>query len=415
MHPGGAECENRIMRKEKYIVERYSEAKGSKKTLVALQVSMHYEENGKRKNIKKSFNLKDYKSPSDAMAAAKAYRDRKAAEIVNKKVEKLPDHYSVDDVAKLIPEYFPYTKGTQVKNEKMYNKYIKPVCGDMMLVDVKQEDILKTMVDCANHCVQGCVGNVRSVWRKIYSIGIQKEIVHKDETMFVETPRSLHETARSNSEQNITEEDFKAFCEYLETYGHYMPWEKAQIYNREMILQMLKVARVAGVRPREVRALRKGDIVFRKDDDGDEYAVIRVRVSEGSSRTEKSTITTTKTRQSKRDIPVFGEVVQLLHDAVNNAPTEYIFAKYNHELFTSTEVSDYLYRVSNQCGIKVYMVLLRKSFAADLYAAGVNPTVIKQLMGHASENMSLNWYSSVGEKELTPAMKKRTELYKKKE
>ena len=59
-----------------------------------------------------------------------------------------------------------------------------------------------------------------------------------------------------------------------------------------------------------------------------------------------------------------------------------------------------LYRVSKSCGIKVYSLLMRKSFSADLYREGVNPAITKRLMGHKKEDMSLNAYASAGKEEL---------------
>ncbi len=83
-----------------------------------------------------------------------------------------------------------------------------------------------------------------------------------------------------------------------------------------------------------------------------------------------------------------------------NTNTDLLFADYDGNPFSSTNFSDYLARVSRSCGIKVYSLLMRKSFSADLYAQGINPAVTKKLMGHKSEDMSLNAYASAGKEEL---------------
>ena len=57
--------------------------------------------------------------------------------------------------------------------------------------------------------------------------------------------------------------------------------------------------------------------------------------------------------------------------------------------------------------IKVYSLLMRKSFLADLYREGVNPAVTKQLMGHKHEDMSLNAYASASDEDAFEAMMNR--------
>ncbi len=82
-------------------------------------------------------------------------------------------------------------------------------------------------------------------------------------------------------------------------------------------------------------------------------------------------------------------------------------AKYDGTPFSTNELSDYLYRVSRSCGIKVYSLLMRKALSADLYREGVNPAVTKKLMGHKKEDMSLNAYATTNKKELLKTTKKR--------
>jgi hypothetical protein len=83
---------------------------------------------------------------------------------------------------------------------------------------------------------------------------------------------------------------------------------------------------------------------------------------------------------------------------------ELIFADYYGIPFSSDFLSDYLYRVSKACGIKVYAGLMRKAFASDNYAAGTNPAAIKKMIGHKNEDMSVNWYASAGDAQIVYAM-----------
>lgn len=410
------------MRKEKYIVERYSTKPGHEEEIVSFQVSMHYKEGDIRKNLKKSFPVSKYRTCSLALKAAVAWRDDHASEIVNKKFVRLPLSYTVDEIYQMVPDYFPLSKATIKKDDKVYKKYIQPEYGGTPIVNIKKQDILSTLVKCAANCVDQHVRNVKTVWHKIYSIAVEIDVLQKDLTQFIKAPRGCHITERRMSEQNITEEDFEKFCEYLEEYGHYMPYEKEKIYNRTMILYMIRLQRITGIRLQEVRAIRKDAVSFQKYRPPGEKdpsktqikAMLSITVSIGSTHNKDLQIIHTKTLKSIRTIPVFGTGVEILKSALNYTKHDLIFAKYDGKPFSTDEVSNYLYRVSNACGIKVYSTLMRKSFSSDLIAGHVDPETVKELMGHESINMSL-YYASANRENLNQTMMKREELYKKKE
>lgn len=403
------------MRKEKYIVERYSSKSGKKKELISLQVCIHFNNNGERKCLTNRFRLADYDTPTDAMNAAKAWRDYMLIEISkhNDMEKYLPCDMTVNDINSYIDEYHKRSKTTMIMHDKLFKKYIKPEYGNKKIVDITKADIYNSLNSCADHCTKMYVRNLKTAWRYIIDIAVQKNILSRNIVDDIVTPKSKRVTERSCVEQNISEEDFEKFCEAFYEYGHYLPDEVDKLYNRDMCLRLIKLLRITGLRSQEARALRKANIEVLKKEDGTKYGYVYVTSSVGSTLEETDIITATKTPQSRRIIPVFGDGVGLLEEIVAKANTEFVFAKYNGNLLTTTEFSDYLNRVSKACGIKVYATLLRKSFAADLYRNGVNPVVTKKLMGHESENMSLNWYATVSDKEVFETMENRAKYYKK--
>ena len=74
-------------------------------------------------------------------------------------------------------------------------------------------------------------------------MAIEKDIVTKDLTQFIKAPKGEHITERQQSEENITEADFQKFCAAMEEYGHYLTHETEKIYNRTIMLMMLKLER----------------------------------------------------------------------------------------------------------------------------------------------------------------------------
>ena len=283
--------------------------------------------------------------------------------------------------------------------------------GSYNIKDIREADILKTLQNCASQCGANYVSKLKSVWKKIYIVGQRKRVVQTDLSHLVENPRSEIVTERSLNEQNITEEEFELFCQAMSEYGHYLPSEKEKIYNRNIMLYMLKLMRIIGIRSQEVRALRRENfnLVETEIMDGNgnakrtRLAYVCIKKSIGSSRTELVAEVSTKTPQSVRDIPVTGDGVKLIEEILAYSKHDLVFADYNGDPFSTGDFSDYLYRVSRSCGIKVYSLLMRKSFSADLYREKENPASIKRLMGHKKEDMSLNAYASASREELINA------------
>lgn len=406
------------MLKEKYILEVFSKKdldQNGTPLLMEYVVSMYYYKNGKRKHCGKRFMIKHYLTKAAALKDAIAYRN-KMLPILDRRSKLKPDEketYTVGELYAMTPKYFPRTQGTYTKNDKVYNVYIKKYCDTKDIQEIEIEDIQETLKNCAARCVQQQVRNVKTDWHRIFQVAILKDIPVKDLTQLIDTPVSNKVTERATSEQNITEEDFQTFCEYMGKYGGYLPWEDEKIYNRNILLLMLKFMRVTGMRPQEAKAVHRSDISFNKttyyDRDSQQdipidVALVSVVRSIGSSFTEKLTEKQTKTAQSKRVLPVFNEGIAVIKETLEYSKYERLFSDYNGDPFDTDFVSDYLYRVSKACGIKVYAGLMRKAFSADNYRRKTNPAAVKKMMGHKNENMSVNWYATAADEEIVEAM-----------
>ncbi|MBQ9157713.1 MAG: tyrosine-type recombinase/integrase [Erysipelotrichaceae bacterium] len=383
------------MRKEKYIEEKYSESKADKKkSLVAFVVNMPLP-NGEK--FYQRFRIKDYVNAQAAFKDAVKVRDRKQELIRQSREGKISfENYTVQELYDLIPSYFDRRLKTYMSIDIMYNKYIKGLYGSTNITDITEEDILITLRNCSVNCGANYVSKVKSVWKKIFIIAQRKRIIQVDLTALVENPRSENVTERSLSEQNITEEDFQVFCEAMSKYGHYLPSDEKRIYNRNIMLYMLKLMRITGIRSQEARALRRENIKF-VDIDGKTIVYVCVRKSIGSSKTKLNVEVSTKTPHSVRNIPIGGDHIRLINEILEYSKHDLLFSDYKGDPFSTEDFADYLYRVSRSCGIKVYPLLMRKSFSADLYAQGTNPAITRSLMGHKEEDMSLNAYATASQ------------------
>ena len=408
------------MRKEKYIEERYSESTSNeKKTLLAFVINMPLPNGDK---FYQRFRIKDYVSQGAAFKDAVRVRNRQIEQIrlAEKGIVSFDD-YTVQELFDLIPANFDRRLSTYDNYKSIYGKYIKEQFGSKNIKDITEEDILSTLKRCAQICISHQVTKLKSIWRKLFIIAQRKRVIQMNLVDLVESPKSDNYTERSVSEQNITQEDFLAFCDAMSEYGHYLPNEVKNIYNRNIMLYMLKLMRITGIRSQEARAIRRNNIVFsnieRESENGTvtktEVAYLCIRRSIGSSRVEYNVEVATKSKQSIRDIPITGDGIVLVKEILQYSKNDLLFADYYGNPFSTDDLCDYLYRVSNTCGIKVYPLLMRKSFSADLYAQGVNPAVTKKLMGHKKEDMSLNAYASASKEQLIDTTQERK--YKKQE
>ncbi len=409
-------------RSEKYIIVRNSSRKGMEDKISAYVVYIPYkDEDGKTTHYNQTFSVKDYVNPAAAKKAAIKDRDRVLWLLDRENKERrrsgwwLKTDHTVQEIYDLIPDYFARSKATNKKYDKLYGKYIKPLFGDMKVSDIELADAYRTLKEIASTSEQQQVRNLKTIWHRIFQVGIIKRMRVTDWTLVIDTPQSKKISERALSEQNITEEDFQRFCDAMSEYGEYPEDAIDKIYNRQILVYMLRLMRITGIRPQEGRAVARDCIVIRKttekadtkDAESIESATVIIKRSAGSTLTETNTLTITKTPWSVRKIPVYGEGVELLKEILQYSRHEVLFAKYTGELFTSDEVSDFLCRVSKTCGIKVYATLMRKSFAADLYRSKVNPSATRKLMGHKHENMSANWYATPADEEMIDAMKNR--------
>ena len=442
------------MKKEKFIIERKSTVRGKEDTTIAYVVLISYNEciDGKkhRKHYNRSFNVNDYVSPAAALRAAIRERDRVLPML--KGIENIHYNsqmdYTTDEILALLPsalrmtilnemekkheekgymnqtvqelydqiaDHYSRRQGTYRHWKFQYKKYIQDDFADKLITDITVADVMKSLNACAEVCAREYVSKLKSLWSKIFSVALMLGIPVTNWSEIVDLPSSDKHTERSLSEQNITEEDFQKFCEFMSHYGNYAPIQRQQIFRRDVILYMIRFMRITGVRSAEAKAISRRNICFHNIDvTGDTGRVITVEVADvriesetGSTRTEMNTIRETKTPQSVRTVPVNPEGARILREVMAYHDHDLVFCDYGGGILPTSVVCSLLGNVSKKCGIKVYTLLMRKSFSADLYANGVNPAVTKKLMGHKNEEMSLNAYASASDKDAFEAMMNR--------
>ena len=325
------------------------------------------------------------------------------------------ENHTVQELFDLIPKHFKKRKNTQKHMWHQYKGYIKDDYGNKLITEITVTDVLDSLTKCAEKCAQNYyVSKLKSLWGKILDVALMSGIPVTDWSEIVDLPSSEKHTERSLTEQNITEEDFQKFCEFMSHYGNYAPVQTKQIFRRDIVLYMIRLIRITGIRLAEAKALSRSCITFRtvqsegeSDPEEVEIAEVAIKSEMGSTLTQTDVIRKTKTPQSVRTLPVTPEGAKLLREVMAYHDHDFLFCDEDGSLLKTSVVDNLLANVSKKCGIKVYTMLLRKSFSADLYANGVNPAVTKRLMGHKNEDMSLNAYASAFDKDTFDVMMNR--------
>lgn len=400
--------------KEKYIENR----KNKEGKISAYKVHIKFPDG---RQYTKTFPTKDFRSTSACLKAAVKERNRVMTEYeMNQFSDSKERSITVQSIFEMIPDYTSKRTASYVKYKKIYNKWIAPEFANKAIDCVTRADIEKTLKLCAETCCRQHVSNVLTIWRNIFGIAVYDlDLPIKDRTQKIDFPECRKVSNRSKEEHNISEEEFSSFVEFMSQYGNYLPDEMEKIYNRNIMLYCLRLNRFLGLRPQEIRALSKEDVQFLDLEYYDEMLKRKITVqgikvhvvrSVGSTLTDELALTNLKTAGSERNVFGGAEARKIVEEVLAYCKTDILFADYNGNLISSTRMADYVRRVKRAWQKKtgsttdIYSVLMRKSLSADNCRNSVNQAITRDLMGHASVETSLNWYTSTSEQEQIDAI-----------
>ena len=202
-----------------------------------------------------------------------------------------------------------------------------------------------------------------------------------DRTSPVSVPQCKENNTRG---KEISQEDLDAFCNAL------LEYRAASVsgrYESRCLWYAIQVMRYCGLRPAETFALTKNDIHLSSS--GSPY--ISINKAARSTSNELLALSDTKTEQSKRNMPIPAALKPILIDCLAWTRHDLIFADYDGNLMDIDNVCLNVRRVAEKAGVKFNLYMLRHQFSTDLFTAHVSPTVIRDLMGHKSANMSLDY------------------------
>ena len=153
----------------------------------------------------------------------------------------------------------------------------------------------------------------------------------------------------------------------------------------------LLISLYSGLRIGELCALQWNDIDFKKNILSVNKTIQRVYIKDKDNNISKVIITTPKTKNANREIPINKEFLELLKKLKTNGD-DYIITG-SHKYLEPRTYRKYFNKVLKQVKIKQFNFhSLRHTFATNCISLGVDYKTVSELLGHANVNITLNLY-----------------------
>lgn len=354
-------------RKEQYITERA----GKKCNSFEITIRM----NGQvfRKRIKQS----DFLSRADALKFACKLRDEKLVEMRNGYTAQIANKNTVKYLYERSFELLPLSIKTRKKQNYVFEAVIQKY-GDKKIDEIKPADILMTLNEYGRTHSAKDTSRVLSVWRRIFATCSLEGINIADKTVGLKIPKCAKLPQRK---KDISSADLEIFLDALLSYNSD---SITGSYRCRAIYFGIMIMKFCGLRPSECFALLKEDIHLSQ-------GYISVNKAVRSSEDELITIGETKTRRSSRSVPIPSELKPHLQECLNWARHDILLSDYYGNILNIDDIGTLIRNVRKRVNIDFNLYMLRHQFSTDLMTQGTPPNIIRDLMGHESASMTLDY------------------------
>ena len=153
----------------------------------------------------------------------------------------------------------------------------------------------------------------------------------------------------------------------------------------------LLISLYSGIRIGELCALRWEDVDFKKNCLTINKTIQRVYIKDKNKNISKVIITTPKTKNANREIPINKDFLEILKK-VKSDKKHYILTG-NEKYIEPRTYRKYFNKILDELKIKHFNFhSLRHTFATNCISLGVDYKTVSELLGHANVNITLNLY-----------------------
>ena len=321
-----------------------------------LLISVGYDDNGKRKT--KSFTAL---TRTEAKQMADVFLNELKLGMHDPNKEK-----TFSECAKVWYRDYKYQVEASTYSGYQYTlKNLINYFGDVCILDIRQKhinDFLNQMA--AEGRSRSMISKAKAMLIQIFDYAEANEIVSKNPALRTKMPKNISETQRVHHEKDAyTEEETKTICEHIPNnlFGNSIP----------LLLR-------TGIRVQELLALTIDDIA----EDGSRLDINKaIKTVDGIP-----TLGDVKTYHSKRIVPVPARYRKYAKYLRDNGGRFYIFTslREDHLYSVASYRRNYSRIIHSIPGIR-YLTphCCRHTYITHLQEKGVNPTIVKDLAGHA--------------------------------
>ena len=324
-----------------------------------ITVKFHYNAQGKDMTYSKTFNPAEYHSFNECLIAACNHRDLKRAELLT---VGLPNgqHKTVEEVLKQMYEVKHESKGNIRSMESHYHCHIKEKYGNRYIDDIKAVDIESNLDGLKYTCSLDTIKRVAGVWRKICKTAIMMNYITINPMDKVEVPKKSKYISETRN-QEAREEDILTVLDHFYNAGR----NEKEKYNSRLLYYLIQVMAETGMRPAECYALERSDIHLEPATFYN-FGYIHVKASLGSNETDTEVIVTTKTNDSRRDIPLTKTGNMVFKELLEYAKTDYVFADYYGNFLNAKNSTHIINGYCKKNGIDFHLYMLRHRFSTTM-------------------------------------------------
>lgn len=351
---------------------------------------VYTDKDGKRKTYTKSFFFKDYETDTEAIIAARKARDEFFTRKSKGQAVSRDLNYFYDEACKM----FAVSLKTRERHRALY-AVLSNALGDKRLDDITLVEVQELLNKEALIRSDDNLKRIVSILHKIYQCAIFEGYTTVDITQRLVIPKS--KKPKRAKREDITEETIENMKKALLEYNHSHSTPQSE-YNRRCIYYIFMIAQYTGMRPAEILALQKSDISLVKKQ-------IFITKAIGATYNTHTDVIATKTEKSTRVIPISDSLVEVLKEMLVWCRTDNICAMYDGSYWNIDRLSDMFGKIAKSHGLKITLYDLRHHFATKLMRKGTPPAVVRDLMGHSSLTMSIE-YARSSDDELAEAIEK---------
>lgn len=361
-------------KKEKYITLRTSKA-GTQSYEICI-----------RKNdqvYRKSIKIDDFETPSQALQFACQLRDETLVKISQGyTVSGFP---TVRELYEMTFTYYRVSLKTRQKHDYAFKLAISDH-ADKTIDKITSADILLSLNEYGKTHTSKETSRVMTVWKRIYDVAALKNINIINRTAGIKT-NDIKCKQIQPRKKDISPADLETFCDALLEYNN------ASVvggYRSKAIYYGIRIMQYCGLRPAETFALLKSDIHLTE-------GYISITKASHSTENSRLEISNTKTQKSIRDVPIPSALKPILVECLGWSRNEILLSDYHGNLMDIDDIGTLVRNVRLKAKVDFNLYMLRHQFSTDLMTQGIAPNIVRDLMGHESSTMSLDYATSRSE------------------